>query len=177
MTLFAGLEPIVKTDEPLSAHTWLGIGGPAQYFAEPRTFEELGEVVRRCRRDGVPIHVMGGGANLLGDTWTFASAPSGSSAFPLPDVTPVPALGFAGGTVGSYDTFSQTFATTPGAEYVYEFMFFNDLGPLGSNAPSGLLVTTSASAVPEPSTWAMMILGLAGIGFTAYRRKMRAGFG
>jgi hypothetical protein len=26
-------------------------------------------------------------------------------------------------------------------------------------------------AVPEPSTWAMMILGFAGIGFTAYRRK------
>jgi PEP-CTERM motif len=27
------------------------------------------------------------------------------------------------------------------------------------------------SAVPEPSTWAMMILGFAGIGFMAYRRK------
>jgi hypothetical protein len=27
------------------------------------------------------------------------------------------------------------------------------------------------SAVPEPSTWAMMILGFAGIGFIAYRRK------
>lgn len=26
-------------------------------------------------------------------------------------------------------------------------------------------------AVPEPTTWAMMILGLAGIGFVAYRRK------
>ena len=30
------------------------------------------------------------------------------------------------------------------------------------------------SAVPEPSTWAMMILGFAGIGFTAYRRKNKA---
>jgi hypothetical protein len=28
-----------------------------------------------------------------------------------------------------------------------------------------------ASAVPEPSTWAMMILGFCGIGFMAYRRK------
>ena len=28
-------------------------------------------------------------------------------------------------------------------------------------------------AVPEPSTWAMMILGFAGIGFMAYRRKSR----
>jgi hypothetical protein len=30
-----------------------------------------------------------------------------------------------------------------------------------------------ASAVPEPSTWAMMILGFAGVGFTAYRRKSK----
>jgi hypothetical protein len=27
------------------------------------------------------------------------------------------------------------------------------------------------AAVPEPSTWAMMILGFFGIGFMAYRRK------
>jgi hypothetical protein len=26
-------------------------------------------------------------------------------------------------------------------------------------------------AVPEPSTWAMMLFGFAGIGFMAYRRK------
>ena len=29
-------------------------------------------------------------------------------------------------------------------------------------------------AVPEPSTWAMMILGFAGVGFMAYRRRNRA---
>jgi hypothetical protein len=28
-----------------------------------------------------------------------------------------------------------------------------------------------AAAVPEPSTWAMMILGFCGVGFMAYRRK------
>jgi hypothetical protein len=32
------------------------------------------------------------------------------------------------------------------------------------------------SAVPEPSTWAMMLLGFAGIGFMAYRRKNKAEF-
>jgi hypothetical protein len=32
------------------------------------------------------------------------------------------------------------------------------------------------AAVPEPSTWAMIILGFAGIGFTAYRRKSRLSF-
>jgi PEP-CTERM motif len=29
------------------------------------------------------------------------------------------------------------------------------------------------SAVPEPSTWVMMILGFAGVGFMAYRRKSK----
>jgi hypothetical protein len=32
----------------------------------------------------------------------------------------------------------------------------------------------SPHAVPEPSTWAMMILGFAGMGFMAYRRKSKA---
>ncbi len=30
------------------------------------------------------------------------------------------------------------------------------------------------NAVPEPSTWAMMLLGFAGVGFMAYRRKSGA---
>ena len=32
---------------------------------------------------------------------------------------------------------------------------------------------TAITAVPEPSTWAMLILGFAGIGFMAYRRKSK----
>ena len=32
-------------------------------------------------------------------------------------------------------------------------------------------VVPSVAAVPEPSTWAMMILGFAGVGFMAYRRR------
>jgi hypothetical protein len=34
--------------------------------------------------------------------------------------------------------------------------------------------TNPVSAVPEPSTWAMMILGFAGIGFIAYRRRNKS---
>ncbi len=34
-------------------------------------------------------------------------------------------------------------------------------------------VITVTPGVPEPSTWAMMILGFAGIGFMAYRRKSK----
>jgi len=40
-------------------------------------------------------------------------------------------------------------------------------------APDDFGMLTISPAVPEPSTWAMMILGFAGIGFTAYRRKAR----
>jgi PEP-CTERM motif len=29
--------------------------------------------------------------------------------------------------------------------------------------------------VPEPATWAMMVLGFAGVGFMAYRRKRTGG--
>ena len=32
---------------------------------------------------------------------------------------------------------------------------------------------TTTAGVPEPSTWAMMILGFAGVGFMAYRRKSK----
>ena len=35
-------------------------------------------------------------------------------------------------------------------------------------------VGTLTAAVPEPSTWAMMILGFCGVGFMAYRRKSNA---
>jgi len=67
MTLFAGLEAIVKQNEPLASRTWFGLGGPAQYLIQPRTTDELIEIVRRCRENNVPARVLGGGANLLVD--------------------------------------------------------------------------------------------------------------
>lgn len=57
--------------------------------------------------------------------------------------------------------------------------FFQDLGVASSDwlAADGqgvrLFVDGTVSAVPEPSTWAMMILGFCGVGFLAYRRRNR----
>jgi hypothetical protein len=34
-------------------------------------------------------------------------------------------------------------------------------------------VTSTGSAVPESSTWAMMLLGLAGLGFAGYRASQK----
>jgi hypothetical protein len=43
----------------------------------------------------------------------------------------------------------------------------------GYDRAYGALDTFTVTAVPEPSTWAMMLLGFAGIGFIAYRRKSK----
>ena len=50
-----------------------------------------------------------------------------------------------------------------------------DDGTTWSNANFAFDATFQAtvSAVPEPSTWAMMILGFFGVGFLAYRRRNR----
>ena len=56
---------ITRRDEPLAPHTWLKIGGPVQYFLEPRSVEELAEIVRCCHDLHTPVHLLGGGSNLL----------------------------------------------------------------------------------------------------------------
>jgi PEP-CTERM motif-containing protein len=40
--------------------------------------------------------------------------------------------------------------------------------------PTHVTAVEVAAAVPEPSTWAMMVLGFAGVGFLAYRRRSQA---
>lgn len=65
MGAFAGFEHIVRQGEPLAMHTWLQLGGQAEYFAEPTNAEELVALVRRCAEADVPMRVLGGGSNLL----------------------------------------------------------------------------------------------------------------
>src|SRR6185312_7035063 len=43
---------------------------------------------------------------------------------------------------------------------------------LPKNVPTDSF-TFATAAVPEPSTWAMMILGFGGLGFIAYRRRSK----
>jgi PEP-CTERM motif len=46
-------------------------------------------------------------------------------------------------------------------------------GFVTDQAPVITLVSSITTAVPEPSTWAMLLLGFAGLGFMAYRRNNR----
>jgi len=65
MSLFDDLPEICRRQVPLAAYTWFKLGGPAEYFLEPRSEEQLGLVVRRCRDSGTPIRFLGLGANVL----------------------------------------------------------------------------------------------------------------
>lgn len=65
MDVFAGLEHIVRDNEPLAPYNWFRLGGPAQYFAEPTNQQELAELVQRSREADLPIRLLGGGSNLL----------------------------------------------------------------------------------------------------------------
>lgn len=63
--VFDGLGVAVSCAEPLSHHTWLGIGGAARFFCEPVDVEALARVAQRCRDRGIPLRVLGGGSNVL----------------------------------------------------------------------------------------------------------------
>ena len=58
----------------------------------------------------------------------------------------------------------------------YKVVFYNGASPAGVPASDLLQVQTTISGVPEPTTWAMMIVGFAGVGFLAYRRKSKPNF-
>jgi PEP-CTERM motif len=94
------------------------------------------------------------------------------------------------GAVQAYDAIDQFVATTPGDSYLLSF----NLNGGGSNTPSGNYQQLSTNGdvtdtggdgidvlayaqsglpppgTPEPSTWAMMLLGFAGLGFAGYRK-------
>ncbi|MFZ5831883.1 MAG: UDP-N-acetylmuramate dehydrogenase [Planctomycetota bacterium] len=65
MSFLNGFEKIVRQDEPLAMHTWFQLGGPAEYFAEPQSPEQLIALLRRCHDAQVPVRVLGGGSNIL----------------------------------------------------------------------------------------------------------------
>jgi len=55
----------IRLYEPLSRHTTMRVGGPAQFWAEPETEEGFTDLVCHCFDEGIPFMVMGRGSNLL----------------------------------------------------------------------------------------------------------------
>jgi UDP-N-acetylmuramate dehydrogenase len=64
----AGLDEfadIIRRNEPLAPFTHLRVGGPAEMLVQPRSAEELGQFVRYCSQERIPLRVMGNGCNMI----------------------------------------------------------------------------------------------------------------
>jgi hypothetical protein len=64
--------------------------------------------------------------------------------------------------------------TGPTSAPVFSVGTFTGLHTPYSSGGVLTLTVLSETAVPEPSTWAMMLLGFAGLGFAGYRQRRRA---
>lgn len=118
------------------------------------------------RLNNLSVQLNGMGVNLLSGNYDFTPAASGSDAY-ISDGN----LNFGGITEGSYDTYSTIFASIAGSSYTLSY----NLDTLST--PNGLRITTTggvSGAVPEPATWALMILGMGAVGFAMRRRKNSA---
>jgi len=58
-------EENVKADEPMKKHTSFKIGGPADFLVTPCSVQSLCEVIKLCKKENLPIFIMGNGTNLL----------------------------------------------------------------------------------------------------------------
>jgi hypothetical protein len=78
-------------------------------------------------------------------------------------------LGDAGPTPPETSTITDPALSHNGDHFILDYVEFN-----GSPAELTLALNVPVlTDVPEPSTWAMMILGFCGVGFLAYRRKSK----
>jgi hypothetical protein len=66
---------------------------------------------------------------------------------------------------------TQTFS--PSGSQQYDYYVFQADTPTGGSASADIAISQEvlASSVPEPSTWAMMMIGFAGLGFAAFRGR------
>ncbi len=54
-----------RRNEPLSRHTTMGVGGPADLWVRPRTVASALDLLSFCQRESVPHIVLGKGSNVI----------------------------------------------------------------------------------------------------------------
>jgi hypothetical protein len=130
--------------------------------------------------DDIFLVLTGDTTNLLATSWNFTAAASCSGAWEsvAPGAYGTNGLRFGDYCEGQYDTFSQSIGTTIGNSYTVGFILSNpNVGDVrDAIEPSGLRVTASdavVAAVPEPATWAMMLMGFGAIGIAMRFRRRR----
>jgi UDP-N-acetylmuramate dehydrogenase len=61
-----------QSDVPLAAFCTMGVGGPARWFADARTESDVTDALVWARERAVPVHVLGGGSNVIISDQGFA---------------------------------------------------------------------------------------------------------
>lgn len=56
-----------SVDEPMSEHTTFKIGGPASLIVQPKSAEQISNIIKKCNELGVRYMTIGNGSNLLVD--------------------------------------------------------------------------------------------------------------
>ncbi len=73
----------------MRVHTTFRIGGPADLYVKPRSLRALAEALDRLRNSGLPVFLLGGGANILvgdgGIRGAVIDTGLVSSIYPVPD--------------------------------------------------------------------------------------------
>jgi hypothetical protein len=93
------------------------------------------------------------GSTTQGEAWTVYGSNSATSGY----------VSLLSGTDENSHSFS-------GANGLFNYYYFK-VSSSGYHDNVLIANITATSAVPEPATWAMMLLGFVGLGFLAYRRK------
>ncbi|WP_165219097.1 UDP-N-acetylmuramate dehydrogenase [Aquisphaera insulae] len=65
MPPFDGFQDFVRVDVPLAPQVWFRVGGPARFFARPRSLDELLALLDRARQESLAFKILGGGSNVL----------------------------------------------------------------------------------------------------------------
>jgi hypothetical protein len=156
------------------AYTYFSAGDPATYFTTGEGVNDAGTVV------GVAGLLSGGGEfgfTYSGGAITPFSAPGYAAAFPISVNDAGVIVGYASndgfatytGFVDSGGVF--TFVDAPGSSQT-GFGALNDQGDIVGEYydANGNEFAFLATPVPEPATWAFMLIGITGVGLAARRR-------
>ncbi len=61
--LISNLSAKIQKNKALDKKTWLGVGGPAEYYIEPENEADLSLIFQN--KDGLPVTILGAGSNIL----------------------------------------------------------------------------------------------------------------
>jgi hypothetical protein len=113
---------------------------------------------------GMP-HITAGTFDLADPDWSFENDPNWRT-----EIVPCPLVPWILGEYIAWETtYHPPVAASSPVDPIGLPSSVADSDPIWT--PGGDVPPVGATAVPEPSTWAMLLLGLAGLGYAGFRRS------